>query len=205
MSWIAVGVVGASVVMQYSAGRQAKKAAGQEAELNREAGQQRKAAAEFEANVLEGQASNVVGAAQRDMLDVQRQTRLAQSRAVALAAASGGGASAPTVTKLVGDLAKEGSYNAARALYAGEEKAFLMQQQAEQLRKSGEFAELSGNLQANASESRGRAAQLQSYGNMLSSVGGLYGKYGGNGPATGGKTDYFQFTGYGAAGDYQYG
>lgn len=204
MSWIAVGVVGASVVMQYSAGRQAKKAAGQEAELNREAGQQRKAAAEFEANVLEGQASNVVGAAQRDMLDVQRQTRLAQSRAVALAAASGGGASAPTVTKLVGDLAKEGSYNAARALYAGEEKAFLMQQQAEQLRKSGEFAELSGNLQANASESRGRAAQLQSYGNMLSSVGGLYGKYGGNGPATG-KTDYFQFTGYGAAGDYQYG
>lgn len=204
MSWIAVGVVGASVVTQYAAGRQAKKAAGQEAELNREAGAQRKAAAEFEANVLERQASNVVGAAQRDMLDVQRQTRLAQSRAVALAAASGGGASAPTVTKLVGDLAKEGSYNAARALYAGEEKAYLMGQQAEQLRKSGEFAELSGNLAANASESRGRAAQLQSFGNMISSVGGLYGKYGGNGPSVG-KTDYFQFTGYGAAGDYQYG
>src|SRR4051812_27274883 len=113
MSWIAVGVTAVSIATSYGAGQQAKKAAGKDAELQREAGARRKAAAEFEANTLEVQAGQQIAAAQRDMIDVQRVGRLAQSRAVALAAASGGGASAPTITRLVGNMAKETSYNAA--------------------------------------------------------------------------------------------
>lgn len=200
--WVAVGVTAASVVMSYSAGQKAKKAAGQEAELQRQAGESRRAAAEFEANSLEVQAGQQIAASQRDMMDVQRVGRLAESRALALSAASGGGASAPTVTRLIGNLAKETSYNAARSLYAGEEKARLMRMQAETLREQGEFATTAGNLAASASESRGQAAVLASYSSIIGAAGGLYSKYGGNGPQ---KTDYFQFTGYDSAGGPAYG
>lgn len=203
--WVAVGVTAASVVMNYSAGQKAKKAAGAEAELQREAAASRKAAAEFEANSLEVQAGQQIAVAQRDMMDVQRVGRLAESRALALSAASGGGASAPTVTRLIGNLAKETSYNAARSLYAGEEKARLMRLQAQSLREQGEFAEVSGNLAASAAESRGKAAELSSYASIVGAAGGLYGKYGGGGPGTNQKTDYFQFSGYDYAGGPAYG
>lgn len=205
MSWIAIGVVGVSTLMTYSAGQKAKKAAGKEAELQREAGASRKAAAEFEANVLEVQAGQQIAAAQRDMMDVQRVGRLAQSRALALSAASGGGASSPTVTNLIGNLAKETSYNAARSLYAGEEKARLMRLQAEQRRAEGEFATTAADLSATASIEKGKAAELGSYASIINQAGGMYGKYGGRGADTGKQTDYFQFSGYDYAGGNAYG
>jgi hypothetical protein len=121
------------------------------------------------------------------MFDVQRATRLAESRALALAAASGGGASSPTVLNIIANLAKEGSYNAARALYAGEEQARLMKIQAIEKRRLGEFDLTAGNLAGLASESRGRAAQQRSYANILDTTGSLFLKYGGNGPGGGGS------------------
>lgn len=208
MSWVAVGVgVGSLVLGAYSA-NEGKKAAGKESEMMRQAGAVRKQAAELEANTLEQQASNAIGSAQRDMIDLQRQSRLTQSRAIALAAASGGGAStAPTVGKLVGDLAKEGSYNAARVIYAGEEKARLMRLQARELRMMGEFAVVGGNITAAATEGRARARELEGYGTMASNAGGLYSKYAGRGPSGGGEatpTSDFTYTG-GTAADPSYG
>lgn len=202
MSWIAVGVTAVSVVTQMSAASQAKKAASTEAALNeqnaqaaRELGAKKRQIAEFEAGVLETQAGQQIAAAQRDMLDVQRASRLAQSRAVALSAASGGGATSPTVVNLVANLAKEGAYNAARSLYSGEEKSRLMQLQAFERRQQGEIeekaAEYQGrsyDLQATAAEQRGSAAQTAAFGNIIGSIGGLYGKYGGGGPSAGGGT-----------------
>lgn len=205
MSWIAVGVTAGSVLLSYGAGQQAKKAAGKDAELQREAGARRKAAAEFEASALEVQAGQQIAAAQRDMMDVQRVGRLAQSRALALSAASGGGASAPTVTRLIGNLAKETSYNAARSLYAGEEKSRLMRLQAEQKREEGEFAVTAADLAATGAEAKGKSAELASFGTMLNTAGGLYGKYGGKGPGSTQKTDHFQFSGYDYAGGNAYG
>lgn len=206
MSWIAVGVVGVSVVTSLAAGQQAKKAAKKEAELTREGAASRQEAANFEANVLEVQATQKIAAAQRDMLDVQRVTKLAESRAQALAAASGGGATSPTALNVIAGLAKEGAYNGARALYSGEEAARTMRLQAQELRKSGEFSLQYGDLAAGAAESRGKAAELGSYASALSSIGGLYAKYGGNGPGSSGQqTGYFQFTGYDRAGGNAYG
>lgn len=186
MSWVAVGVTAASVVVSYQGGQEGKKAAGKEAEFQRLAGQKRKEAADFEANVLEVQATQKIAAAQRDMLDVQRITRLAESRAQALSAASGGGATSPTALNIIGNLSREGAYNAARALYSGEETARTMRLQAFEKRQEGEFAEIGGNMQAEAAQGRGKAAELQSYANILGSVGGLYGKYGGRGPGSSG-------------------
>lgn len=199
MSWIAVGVTVVSVISQVSAAGQAKKAAGQEAALNeqnaqaaRELGAKKRQVAEFEAGVLETQAGQQIAASQRDMLDVQRAARLATSRTVALSAASGGGATSPSVITLVGNLAKEGSYNAARALYSGEEKARLLNLQAFERRQQGAIEEeaadyqaKSYDLQATVAEQRGKAAQTAAFGNIIGSIGGLYGKYGGGGPSGG--------------------
>lgn len=182
--WVAVGVAAAGVVVAYQGQRQAKKAAEKQGALEAEAGAARKRAAEFEANVLEVQAGQVVALAQRDMLDARRAGKLAESRAVALAAASGGGATAPTVTRIVGDIAKESSYNAMMALYAGEERARLMRLQAKNLREQGEFAQTQGLLAAGAAESKAKSYEYAGYATLLQGAGSLYAKYAGRGPSS---------------------
>lgn len=201
MSWVAVGVTAASVVMSYQGGQEGKAAANKEAALQLQAGQQRKAAAEFEANVLESNATQRIAIAQRDMFDAQRTTRLVQSRAQAVAAASGGGATSPTALTVMGAMAKEGAYNASRALYSGEEAARGMRLQAFEKRAEGEFAEIGGDLQSQAAQGRGRAAEYQSYASIASSVGGMYGKYGGRGFGSSGSGSGAVNLNSGGAGD----
>lgn len=109
----------------------------------------RQAAAALEAQAFEAQAGQAIAASQRDVFDVQRLGRLAQSRAIALAAASGGGvATAPTVIKIVGGIAGETAYNAGRALYAGEEKARQLRMQAIAKQLEGEIAFAEGEEEA---------------------------------------------------------
>lgn len=182
--WVAVGVAVAGVVVAYQGQRQAKKAADKQGELEAKAAAARKRAAEFEANVLETQSTQVVALAQRDMLDARRTGELAQSRAIALAAASGGGATAPTVTRIVGDIAKESSYNAMLALYAGEERGRLMRLQAKNLREQGEFAQTQGLLAAGAAESKAKAYEYAGYATVLQGAGSMYAKYAGRGPSS---------------------
>ena len=206
MSWVAVGVaIGAGgLLLSGKAGREAKKNANREQELSEQAGQARNEAAQLEADVLDRQAIQTRAAAQRDMFDVQRAARLAESRAVALAAASGGGASAPTVLNIVGNIAKEGAYNAARAMYAGEEQARLMQIQAIEKRKLGQFDMTAGNLAGLAAEGRGKAAQLQSQATILANTSTLATKYGqlfSGGNPSGGGARGTDFTSSAGAGD----
>lgn len=201
MSFAAIAGIGlglGSLLTSMKSGSAQKKALDQQADLQRQAGEARKTAADLEANVLEVQAGQTVAAAQRDMFDVQRATRLAQSRAVALSAASGGGASSPTVLTIVGNMAKEGAYNGVRALYAGEEQARLMKIQAIEKRKLGQFDMTAGSLAGLASETKGRGAQLSSYGTILNTAGSLFGKYGGAAPGTDGTGTGVDFNSAGA-------
>jgi len=128
-----------------------------EAFYARREAERRRAAARIEANALNVQAGQVVAESQRDVLDVRRVTQLAESRALALAAASGGGATAPTVVKIISRIAGEGAYNAARALYAGEEKARQLKLQALIRDYEGEQAFEAGEDAALMSEYRGKA------------------------------------------------
>lgn len=89
---------------------------------NRSMGRQEEAAAEFRAQQLEVNAGQQTAAAQRAALDERRRARFAQSRALAVAAVSGGG-SDPTVVDIIGELAGEGEYRAMTDLYQGEEAA----------------------------------------------------------------------------------
>jgi hypothetical protein len=129
--------------------------------------------AEYENKILKQNSQNAKGAAQRGAIEQDRQAKLAMSRAVAVAAGSGAGASDPTVTKLVGDLAARGKYNALTALYQGDSEA----QYYENVMTANTH-----NAKANAAgyKFRGKASSGmdEAIGTLLSGASGFLQKYG---------------------------
>jgi len=79
--------------------------------------------AKYKAGQLEQRAGQERAVAQRRAESARRSSRYAESRALALAAASGGGASDPTVVNIMAGIAGEGEMAAQSALYEGEERA----------------------------------------------------------------------------------
>lgn len=163
------------------------------------AGTRNRAAAEFKAKQLRDSSGQVFAGAQRTAMNEERKSTLLQSRALALAAASGGGASDPGVVKLISSIAGEGSYRKATALYEGEDRARLLRMQAAASDYEGQVAEEAGQLQAQAYRTQGDAYlskadayRTQGTGSLLKGAGSvastLFGKYGGGGPA-GGATE----------------
>lgn len=79
-----------------------------------------KKANDFENAQLAGFGKEAVASSQRQALDEKKQADLAISRATAVAAGTGGGASDPGVMSIIGRLASEGNTNAMSALYTGQ-------------------------------------------------------------------------------------
>lgn len=75
--------------------------------------------------------------AQRSMIEQRRQTERVLSRAQAVAAASGAGASGPGVDRILGNIAAEGEARALAAIYEGENAARQLEGQADQVRFAG--------------------------------------------------------------------
>lgn len=163
----------------------------------RKQGKQAQAAANFEASQLEQGSGQQIATAQRGAEESRRQGVLAQSRALAVAAASGGGASDPTVVKLIANLAGEGAYRGMVDLYSGQEKARQMRVQADITRHGG------GQAYQNA--------QNTSLATAVSGASSLYAKYGmhsqpapANAPALGQSSDLSSYYGTGArSGDFE--
>lgn len=88
-------------------------------------GMQAQAAAEFQAAQLRQNAGQAQAASQRTAMDVDKQAAYTASAALATAAASGGGASDPTVVNLIAKNAGEFAYRKQVALYGGDDKARL--------------------------------------------------------------------------------
>lgn len=86
--------------------------------------------------------------AQRDAMEQQRQARLLESRALAVAAASGGGASDPTVVNTIANIAGEGEYRALTALYNGEEQALGLEAEATARIKEAKNVKTAGFINA---------------------------------------------------------
>lgn len=80
-------------------------------------------AASFQASQLRQGANAALATSQRQAVDQDRQTQLITSRALAVAAASGGGASDPGVVSIIARDAQEGAYRRQVALYQGEDRA----------------------------------------------------------------------------------
>mgnify|MGYP001606871182 CR=1 FL=1 len=110
---------------------------------NQEARQYRSAA-----DQLDVQAAQQRAMSQREAIDQRRQARLATSRGLAVAAASGGGADDPSVVNLLADLEGEGEYRALTSLYNGEEQARAKEVQATDYRSAAKNAKTMGWLKA---------------------------------------------------------
>jgi hypothetical protein len=109
---------------------------------------------------------------------VQRRTDLLASRALAVAAASGGGASDPTVVNTIAGIAQEGAYRKAVALYRGDEEARKLTMQAE-------AAEFEGENRAFSERLTGTGGFIRAGTNLVSDMAresSLLKKYGGDGP-----------------------
>lgn len=161
---IPLALMAASTVVQ--AGGQVSAANAQASELRSEAGQLDTAAGQDRAS------------AQRAGAEQQRQGRILQSRALARAAASGGGASDPTVVNILANLEGESKYRALTALYEGEETARSKETQANAKRTEAHNAKKAGYIGA--------------LGTVLSGASTMYTRFGGGGapasqPAPSGK------------------
>ena len=109
---------------------------------------------------LDRQAGLERATAQRRSIEERRQARLAQSRALALAAA-GGGASDPTVVNNIAKIEGEGTYRALTALYEGDESALGMEAEADARRRGAKATKTAGYIKA-ASTILGTGASLYS-------------------------------------------
>lgn len=138
-------------------------------------GTQQRVAKDFEAQQLEQQAGQEIASGQAAAQEESRKAAYASSHALALAAASGGGATDPTVTKIISDIAGEGTYRGEVARYRGAEAARQLNMRAGATRYEGQLEEI-GGLQ------KQQAANIKATGSLIEGGSTLYTKYGMGGP-----------------------
>jgi hypothetical protein len=160
-------VAGVTVLGYLESGKQARKE-----------GERRQAAAEFAAWQAEEQAGTAIAISQREAKEAQRLGDIEASRALAVAAASGGGVSDPTIVRVLANVKGESAYRANVALYEGEARARQLRLDAAAGRVSGAYAKEEGLA-------RQRSYQLAAVGSAFSSGASLYTRYGMNGPSGG--------------------
>lgn len=126
------------------------------------------AAQQESANYIAEQEETAAGqeraTAQREAIEQRRQARIASSRALAVAGASGAGVTDPTVTNIVGDIAGEGEYRALTALYRGEDRARKLETDAALKRMGGSDAAQASKLEAGSSLLQGGSTLMTRYG-----------------------------------------
>lgn len=135
------------------------------------AGQRQANAYRFRAAQTIVNAGQAVAAGQMDAAEQARQGALIQSRALALAAASGGGATDPTVVNVIKNIAGEASYRSSVALYGGEEKARQLRMSAAADNYGAGLAEADASMKSDAYRRAATSA-------LLKGAGGLFMKYG---------------------------
>jgi hypothetical protein len=131
--------------------------------------------AEFSATQHGYIAGQTRAVAQREAEAQRKNTRILASRALAVAAASGAGASDPTVTNIIGDIVGEGAYRAALAMYAGEEDAKMHEFSAEALRATGEFSAAARTAEG---QSIAKAGDISAFSTLLSGGASFFSNYG---------------------------
>lgn len=141
------------------------------------AGQRAARARRFEAEQLRITAGQEIAASQAAAHEQERQGRLVASRQLALAAASGAGASAPTVVKLMADTAKESSYRAAMSIYAGEDRARALRMSAAGREYEADAALAGAEDTAQAYRIKAGAYRTAGVAGLLGAGAGLFSKY----------------------------
>lgn len=148
-----------------------QKGASEAASAARVSGERARVAAQFEAAQIEQMAGQSIAVSQQDAREQRRQAELVQSRAIAVAAAGGGGVSDETIVRLLSRQAGEGAYRSAVALYKGEERA-------RQLRMQASAKLYEGDLAAESANTRADSYKTAAAGSLLNSGATLFSRYG---------------------------
>ena len=172
-------VPAALTVLGMVKGKQGAKAASKGA---KSAARANATAKQFEAEQLRVNAGQQIAAGQAAAFEQERQARLVASGQLARAAASGAGASDPTINTLISRTAKEGSYRAAVALYQGEDAARQMRMAA-----AGKDYEAAAGIEAG--ETQAQAYKLAGQAAILKGGASLFAKYGAGGVSKSGSGD----------------
>ena len=150
----------------------------QSASAARISGQRAQVEAQFEAAQLKQQAGQAEAAGTYAADEQVRQTALIQSKALAVAAANGGGVSDPTIVNLLSRNAGEGAYRAAVALYDGESRARSLNMQAASKIYEGQLASDAAGQKAKGYEIGGVSKLFGTGASLFAN----YAKVGGDGP-----------------------
>lgn len=116
-------------------------------------GRQAAAAGEFEAKQLKAKGEDERAIANRRSMEARRNAQRLAGRARAVAGASGGTVSDPSVTSILANIEREGEYNALAEMYRGQTNQATL------------------NTQANAAKLEGKQARTASY---LDAAGTIY-------------------------------
>ena len=127
-------------------------------------GREEKDALDAEAAILRKNANRRRAISQREANDERRLFELIESKALAKAAASGGGVANVTVQKVLSDISAEGEYRALSRMAAGEMDAKNMETDAALRNKAGRTAKKLGTIQAASNILQGAAQWSQQYG-----------------------------------------
>lgn len=160
MAWLAAVGVG----MQVIGGIKERQAAKYSEAVARQRGEETK-------EVLDDEAVQTVAAAQRSALSQERVANFVESRAKAVAAASGAGASDPSVVNLISRISAEGALRSLTSIYEGEERA-------RKLRISGDMAERYGVQQGEGYSMIAQAGGIKAASSAAAGASSLYAKYG---------------------------
>ena len=145
-----------------------------------QAGSQARDALNYQAQQLRANAGQAQASAQRQAYDIGRQGEILASNALARAAASGGGASDPSIVNLIARNAGESAYRQAVALYGGNDEARMMRMQAQGKEFEGQQAMRNGVENAIATGYGARATLMKGMARDAS----LFQRFGGGGPKT---------------------
>lgn len=126
-------------------------------------GAQANANAKFEAKQMRARAAEERAIAGRKAMEERRRGRLALSTLQANAAASGAGATDPTVLGLMSDIAGRAEYNALAETWSGEQRARGLMDSAAAAKASGKAAQ--------------RGSYLSAAGTILSSAGSMFSQF----------------------------
>ena len=134
-------------------------------------------AAEFEASQADYLATQAKAVSYIEAHEQRRMAALLASRSLALAAASGAGASDPSVVDLIGQIYTEGAYRSALAMYEGEEAARSYTVAGQARRLGGASAASAkiyeGKSIANASKINATSTLISGASSLFSSFGSL--------------------------------
>jgi leucyl aminopeptidase (aminopeptidase T) len=101
-----------------------------------------------EATQLETQAGLERASSHRAAMEERRQARLAASRGLTVAAASGASVDDPTVVNILSRIEGEGEYRALSALYEGDQTALGMEAEAAAKRRGAKSTKTAGYIKA---------------------------------------------------------